>query len=137
MQARSGIGMILPHALQPRPVEVRNGGVHERPMGIARERLQPAEQRMAAHPQRERAVGFAQPRPEFGQIEMRHDAVLGDGALGLCEQALHLLRGGARLRWPLFGKCQQHTAPEQRKVRRRAGLDLLHDRARLRGAAEL
>ncbi len=61
-------------------------------LGLARERLQLAEQPVAFDPMRKGPVRIAFPGPEFRQIEPRHYVVLRNQLVGLTQRHLHLLR---------------------------------------------
>jgi hypothetical protein len=123
-------------------VEQRHISMDEGRMRLARERLEPAQQRMAGLPMAECCVVLVLAGPEFGQIVMRHDPVFRHGFRPHCRQSRrHLLGLLARACAVAFGERQEHKppAPQRRQLGRdRAEPDKCGEhRPRLRRPAEL
>ena len=106
-----------PGAVEERYVRIDEGG-----MRLARERLEAAQQRMAGLPVAKRGVVLVLAGPEFRQIVMRHDLVLGHRLGPHCgERCCHLPGLLARTCAVTFRERQQDETPVPQ--RRESGRD--------------
>ena len=95
---------------------------------VARERLEPRDELVPCGPLGEGADWRVLRRPEFGEIEPRHDRVLGNGVgAHVREGELHSLRLLAGARAVAFGERQQDEAPVQERRQRGRGRPRAHE----------
>ena len=128
--------------LQARGAERLDRRVDEGEMRLARERLKPREQLVPCGPMGEGMARRVLRRPEFGEIEPRHDRVLGNSVGAHVRKGeLHSLRLLAGARAVAFGERQQDEAPMQegrkRGRRRPRAHEFVENFARFRRATEL